>query len=151
MLYSSLKKRFRNCKNINIFNYAVSDTNSQGILYLQNKNQKDLKKLEGSSLEKNKKNINKDHTQKIKLIHIKKIISSFEYIDCIKIDIEGHEYKILDSLIENKDKIGKVVCEFHGTDEDLKNNKNFEFRKDYLIFRDKILKHKKNKWLIEWI
>ena len=55
----------------------------------------------------------------MKLIDINEILDKYEFIDCIKIDIEGHEYAIIESLIQNKHKIGRLVCEFHGTDEDI--------------------------------
>lgn len=150
LLYLNLKKRFKNYRNVNIYNNAVSNSNSQGFLYLRNKDDKDLSLLAGSSLEKNKKNINKLHSQKIELIHIEEIILKFKYIDCIKIDIEGHEYKILDYLIKNKNKIGKLVCEFHGTDEDIAINKNHEFRKNFLKYKDIIYKLQEDEWLITW-
>ena len=44
----------------------------------------------------------------------KKIKNRFKKIDLIKINIEGHEYKILPEIIKNKDKINKVVCQLHG-------------------------------------
>lgn len=150
LLYLNIKKKFKNYRNINIYNNAVSNSNSQGFLYLRNKDDKDLSLLAGSSLEKNKKNINKLHSQKIELIHIQEIISKFKYIDCIKIDIEGHEYKILDYLIKNKNKIGKLVCEFHGSDIDIKKNKNIEFRQSYQKYRDVIKELEKENWLVCW-
>ena len=39
-------------------------------------------------------------------------------IDFMNIDIEGHEYKILPFIIENRKKIGKVICELHGNSQD---------------------------------
>lgn len=150
LLYLNLKSRFKKYKNINIYNFAVSNSNSQGLLYLRNKNENDLKLLEGSSLEKNKKNINNQYYQKINLIDVQKIISNFEFIDCIKIDIEGHEYKILDTLIRNKNKIGKIICEFHGTDADIAINKNQEFRESFLKYKDIINKLTEDKWLVMW-
>lgn len=150
-LYLNLKHKFKGIDNILIFNKAVSNVETEGKLYLKTDSSNDLNMLEGSTLEINKKNINKNIYQKTQLISIQSIINKYEYIDCIKIDIEGHEYKILEILFENKKKIGKLVCEFHGTDEDLQNNKNINFREDYEQFRDKIMYHKNDQWLIDWI
>ena len=150
-LYSNLKNKFKGIKNVLIFNKAVSNVETEGNLYLKSDNFSDLNLFEGSSLEVDKKNINKNIFQKTHLISIQSIIDKYEYIDCIKIDIEGHEYKILEILFKNKSKIGKVVCEFHGTDQDLKNNKNIEFRKDYEQYRNEIMYHKKNEWLVDWV
>lgn len=149
-LYFNLKTKFKGIENILIFNEAVSNVEAEGILYLKTDSSSDLNILEGSSLEVGKKNIDKNIFQKTHLISIQSIIDKYDYIDCIKIDIEGHEYKILEILFKNKSKIGKVVCEFHGTDEDINNNKNIEFRKDFELFRDKINYHKNINWLIEW-
>tara|TARA_B100001057_G_C22549856_1_gene833008 strand:+ start:148 stop:798 length:651 start_codon:yes stop_codon:yes gene_type:complete len=149
-LYSNLKTKFKGIENILIFNEAVSNVEAEGSLYLKTDSSSDLNLLEGSSLEVGKKNIDKNIFQKTHLISIQSIIDKYDYIDCIKIDIEGHEYKILEILFKNKSKIGKVVCEFHGTDEDINNNKNIEFRKDFELFRDKINYHKNINWLIEW-
>lgn len=149
-LYFNLKTKFKGIENILIFNNAVSNIETEGNLYLKTSSSNDLNLLEGSSLEIDKKNIDKNIFQKTNLINIQSIIDKYNYIDCIKIDIEGHEYKLLEILFKNKTKIGKVVCEFHGTDEDLKNNKNIEFRTDYELFKDKIIYYKNMNWLIEW-
>lgn len=149
-LYLNLKYKFKDIKKVLVFNNAVSNVEAEGSLYLKTDSSSDLNLLEGSSLEVGKKNIDKNIFQKTHLISIQSIIDKYDYIDCIKIDIEGHEYKILEILFKNKSKIGKVVCEFHGTDEDINNNKNIEFRKDFELFRDKINYHKNINWLIEW-
>ena len=72
-----------------------------------------------------------DHGQFNKKINIKinsinDILRNFDYIDCIKIDIEGSEYDILPDIFKQRDKIGMVVCELHGINEsqDLENKKN---------------------------
>ena len=49
------------------------------------------------------------------MISIREILNQFDYIDLIKIDIEGSEYDILPEIIKNKSKIGKVICELHGS------------------------------------
>ena len=60
-----------------------------------------------SSLEK-KTNISLSKFIKVQCLCIGELINKFNYIDFIKIDIEGHEYKIIPSLIKNINKIGKI-------------------------------------------
>ena len=55
-----------------------------------------------------------------------------------------------DSLVKSKDKIGKLICEFHGTDIDIKKNKNLEFRDSYIKYKNTITKLMRNGWLIPW-
>ena len=83
------------------------------------------------------------------------MLNNFEYIDLIKIDIEGYEYEILPILIENKQKIGKIICELHGNPL-VKNKatgkiKNQHLSKKYLG----LVENLKNlnlyeKWFVEW-
>ena len=49
------------------------------------------------------------------MLSIREILNQFDYFDLIKIDIEGYEYNILPEIINNKNKIGKVICELHGS------------------------------------
>jgi hypothetical protein len=67
-------------------------------------------------LEKNKNNVDTKKFQIIKTVNIKEILDKHEFIDIIKIDIEGHEYKILNTLLLNVNKIGKIYCELNGSD-----------------------------------
>lgn len=149
-LYLNLKYKFKNYTNVNIYDKAISDKDSKNYLYLKTRENNNLNLLEGSSLEKKKKNINKNLFQETRTINIKKILDKYDFIDCIKIDIEGHEYKILDTLIDNKNKIGKLICEFHGSDVDIKKNKNLEFRQSYQKYRDAIKELEKENWLVSW-
>ena len=150
-LYNFLKEKFNKNKKVFVYNFAVSNINSEGLLFTKTNKTDDLTLLEGSSLEVKKKNIQRNNSQKVKLININNILEKYNYIDCIKIDIEGHEYKILDSLINNKKKIGKVICEFHGTDDDIIINKNYEFRESFLKYKNVILQLQKEEWLEMWV
>lgn len=109
-------QNFKNYKKVKLFNLAVSDKNGKNKLYLHKKSNKNNHFFfdQSSSLEKNKDNVDKNNFQIIKTINIKKILDKHKFIDVIKIDIEGHEYKILDILLLNINKIGKIYCELNG-------------------------------------
>lgn len=144
--YDLLNKKFANNKKVNTYNLAVSNVSKNQKLYLSNLNFKKKNLLifsQSSSLDRDKKNINSENFIYVRVININSILNKFKYIDLIKIDIEGAEYKILDKLIQKKSKIGKVVCELHE-----KSNKQIILKKRIL----KILKRKKllNNWFFEW-
>ena len=64
------------------------------------------------------------------MISIREILNKFDFINLIKIDIEGYEYNILPEIIKNKNKIGKVICELHGSS----SRKNKFLKNEYLNF-----------------
>jgi FkbM family methyltransferase len=111
-----LKKKFKNNKKVKLFFGAVTDTSIDNKLYFhkKNKNLMDLNYSQAASLEVNKQNIDKNNYITIKSYNISEILNSFESIDCLKIDIEGYEYKILPEIIKQNKKIKKVFCELHG-------------------------------------
>ncbi len=152
--YKYLVNRLKKYKNISFFNYAVSNQNSEGYIYFhkESPNENDLMYSQAASLEEKKENISLEKKFKIKIIHINDILSKFKKIDCIKIDIEGHEYKILPFLINNKHLIKKVVCELHGNSLNAQGQvKNAYLQNEYKnLVKD--LKDKKlyNDWFIEW-
>jgi len=115
-LYRLLIQNFKNYQKIKLFNLAVSNRDGKNKLYLHKKSNKNNHFLfdQSSSLEKNKNNIDKKKFQIIKTINIRKILNKHKFIDVIKIDIEGHEYKILDILLLHINKIGKIYCELNG-------------------------------------
>ena len=149
-----LKKKFEKYKNIQTVNCAVSNENSEKDFFLHkdSSHENDLTYSQAATLEPKKENISLDKKIKIKCIHIKDILNKFKYIDCIKIDIEGHEYKILPFIIENKKMIKKVICELHGNSLDkLGNVKNSFLKAEY----DKTIRTLKennlyNSWFLEW-
>ena len=100
-----------------------------------------------STLEKSKKNIDKKNFKNIDLISIQKVIKQHKYIDLLKIDIEGSEYKILPYITKNINKFTKIYCEFHGRDE-----KNRFFTKKFRYWLKKINSNKNyKKKIIPWI
>lgn len=112
--FKILKKRFYNIKNVEIYNFAVSDESSYTNLYLHNLTGKDsIDYSDSSSLYKEKFNVDRSKKIEVKTIDIKEILETYKSIDIIKINAEGAEFKILPQIIENYKKIGKVFCELH--------------------------------------
>lgn len=114
--YAYLENRFKKYSNVKTLNYGVSKQTESLDFFLSKENALGENKLDysqGGSLDKEKSNVNQKNSIKIKSININEILNNFTNIDIIKIDIEGHEYKILSSIIKNKYKIKKVVCELH--------------------------------------
>jgi FkbM family methyltransferase len=149
--YKLQKARFKNYKKIKIFNVCVDNNSGLKKIFFHKKSKSfgDIEYSHASSLDKNKDNISKNNFKVVRAVSINKILKKFKTIDLIKIDIEGNEYKILPSIINNRNKIKKVLCELHGRP----NNKNKDIRyfKKYLSLINK-LKEKKllNSWFIEW-
>ena len=114
--YQILKNRFKTNNKIKIFNKGVFNRTGFLDLYFHrdSKSVDDVRYNEASSYFSNKDFISKDKKILTQVIDIKEVISDFDYIDLIKIDIEGAEYLILDEIIKNFKKINKVICELHG-------------------------------------
>ena len=114
--YEHLQKKFMSYPNIKLFNNAISDTNSTQLLYYD-------KKGSGlSSLHKRKLdhfNIQFDEHEEVKLISLNTLFEnefsdkSFK-IDFCKIDIEGHELTVLNSIKNNFDRFKLIQFEFGG-------------------------------------
>ena len=122
--FKELNKIFKNNLNIKCVNKAVSSKESKfKKLYLHKLNKKNpILYSTGSSLDKNKENIDIKNFQNISTISINEILKSYNVIDLIKIDIEGNEYEILPEIFKNKKKIKKVICELHGSSKKTKNS-----------------------------
>ena len=147
-LYNILNRIFKKKNKIKCYNFAVSNINSKKKKLYYHKNIikfDSLELSESSSLEKNKKNISIKNYKYIKTISINKILKKFKEIEILKIDIEGHEYKIMKSVLKNIDKIQKIYLEMHG-----KSIKS-EFHKDYkkwIMLLSKKKEYKKK--IIHW-
>jgi FkbM family methyltransferase len=141
--YEILKNIFRKNSKIKIYNKAVSNTSKNQNLYLSAKltDNRNMSLSEVSSLESKKTNISLSKYIVVECISINELINKFNYIDFIKIDIEGHEYKIIPSLIKNINKIKKIYCEMHGS------THRIEFKKDFQSWDKKIKKLKNNKFI----
>ena len=140
--YLVQKNIFRKISKIKIFNKAVSKSNKKQKLYLHQFATyiNNMNTSESSSLEKKKSNISHENFIFVNSVSIKNLFKKFKYIDFIKIDIEGHEYKILPSIIKNIDKIGKIFCEMHGRDH------RIEFKNEFNFWDKKIKKYLKKKF-----
>lgn len=158
LCFEIMVRRFIDNERIKTYNLAVSNYKGISKLYLH-KNSKginDFNFIESSSLKNQKDNISKENKVMINVINISEILSKFNEIDLIKIDVEGSEYEILPTLIAEKNKIKNVLCEFHGGYKKNNNNqttnvKNRYFTKSYLDIIN-FLKEKNlyNNWLYEW-
>jgi len=129
--FKVLKNRFNNFEKIIPINKSVTDKNGKGVLYyhiLNNENP--VKFSTGSSLLEQKENVDKKNYQITEMLSIREILNQFDFIDLIKIDIEGYEYNIFPEIIKNKNKIGKVICELHGSS----SRKNKFLNNKYLNF-----------------
>ena len=96
--FNYLKDIFKFEKKISLFNLAISDQNSHEILYTP-----DIKRYSTPNSTLNKKNIKikNYNTQKVKTEKLDTFVqkNNIKKIDFIKIDVEGHEYKVLKSSI----------------------------------------------------
>lgn len=102
-LANNIQEKFKNNNKIKVFNYGLSDENNELFINVNN---------DGSSF-------NTTCTNPLKC-EVKSIIDFLdEYninkVDLIKINIEGDEYKLLDSLIENNKIIlfDNIQVQFH--------------------------------------
>ena len=144
-----LRKKFRNNKKVKLFFGAVTDTSQDNKLYFHknSRNSMDLNYSQAASLEIDKQNINKNDFITIKSYNISEILNSLSTIDCLKIDIEGHEYKILPEIIKQNKKIKKVFCELHGKPGTKKND---YLNSKYIEFTNELKRlNLYGKWFIE--
>ena len=141
--FEILKKIFKKNSKVKLYNFAVSNTLKSQKLYLS-KDSADITNMRYSempSLEKKKKNLSFKNYIIVRCLTFQKVMHKLKFIDFLKIDIEGHEYKILPSIIKRIDKIGKVYCEMHGQNK----SRSMGFDKDFKKWNKKlsILKIKK--------
>jgi FkbM family methyltransferase len=108
-----LRKKFSKFSNIKIFNYGVSNIDGYRKLYLHTNAQTHFSLGEGSSFDKSKENINTNNFLLVKCVSVHNILKKFKRINLLKVDIEGDEYRIINTIIKNINKIDKVFCEFH--------------------------------------
>ena len=95
------------------------------------------------SLEKKKTNISSKNYILVKCINVDDLFKKFKKINFLKIDIEGHEYKILPSIIKNIKKFDKIFYEIDGK------THRFEFKAEFKKW-DKKLEKLKYKKFIYW-
>ena len=118
-----LKKKFKNKRNVKVFQEALSDKNSSSILYI---NKHDLTTTLAKNINNNlyfklkaklfQTNIDgMVETQvKTKVIRLdKKLRGNNKNIDLIKIDTEGYEFQVLKGVGKNLDISRYLIVEFH--------------------------------------
>ena len=147
--FKILEKKFNKRSNVSLFQLAVSndEKNKKLFFHLNSKDKNDLNYSQAASLDQKKENISEDNYLDVKCLNIKDILNKYEKIDCIKIDIEGHEYKILPEIIRNRAKINRVFCELHGAPNS-KKNKHLKLNYEKLINNLKNM-NLYNTWFIE--
>ena len=148
--FEKLIKNLKGCDNVKCYNKGISKDGSNMKLYhhKDNFNKRDLS--EASSFLELKENIDVNKFDIVSTISISSLINKYQYIDLIKIDIEGYEYEIIQDLINNKHKIKYVLCELHGNPKNLSQKglkKNIFLQKKY----NNLIKHlEKNQLLNNW-
>lgn len=118
--FNYLKDIFRFEKKISLFNIAISDRNGHEILYTP-----DIKRHSTPNSSLNKKNIKMRNfnTQKVRIEKLDSFVkkNKIKKLDFIKIDVEGHEYKVLKSSIYTLKKFKPILL----IELIKKNNNNF--------------------------
>lgn len=87
--YSLCRDKFRNVKNVRIFNYGIGDKNGTSEIYMNG--------------DATSSNIKSDKVEEIKISTLRSSIDSLGItnIDLLKINIEGDEYGLLEKAIED--------------------------------------------------
>lgn len=97
-----------------------------------------------SSLKSNKSNIDAGHFHSVIGLEIGALINSYEKIDIMKIDIEGGEVDLFESLMRNYKKIEYLLMELHF-------NNVLGYEENILEFRKFINVHSLDeKWKLDW-
>jgi len=101
--YEFIKKRFRNVKKIHVFKYGLGGKTETSTLHLS----KDATSVYGKS----------DKLEKVRLVSILEVLqkNKIKTVDLVKLNIEGGEYELLESLIQAKSvkKFKNFQIQFH--------------------------------------
>jgi FkbM family methyltransferase len=115
--YQVLKERFLGVSNVHCLNKGVLDRDDTMQLYLhENAHEDQVKWSTGSSLLKNKGNINQNSCVEIEVIDLARFIKELDMeIKVLKMDVEGVECLIINKLIDSHliDKIKFLIAETH--------------------------------------
>lgn len=116
--FNFLTNKYKKNKKIIINNYAISNRKGEFKFYMKNYNNKfDFVGNAGSSLKKNKSNVDKTNYELVKTIKISEYISqnNFKNIELMKIDAEGSEYDIIFDIFDANllSNINKIYFEDH--------------------------------------
>ena len=141
--FHQLYKNLHKFKNINLLNCAVSDKTS--IINLFNHKNSFLDPIGfsiSSSIKENKINMDLSNPEKTLVLNFSDLLKNFEQIYILKIDIEGAEIDIWNSIREHYRKIKYVFIEIHD-----QINPGLRVEID-----DFILKHQLSKcWFTNWV
>lgn len=117
--FAMLKKRFEYNDNVTCINKGVWKENSKMKLYFHSEfDGNNIPWSVGSSIIKEKGNVNTDNYTEVDLIDLSEFINGFNTpIKVLKIDIEGAEIEVLNKLIDTRkyENIGKILVETHET------------------------------------
>lgn len=112
--FKALKRLELKNKKIIALNKGVSNKTGKYKLYLYSNHKTDpLKWSTGSSLDKMKNNLSNDFIY-VEIVDIKEILKN-RFFEIIKVDVEGEEINILNSIIKNNlsNRFGNLFVEMH--------------------------------------
>ena len=115
-----LNSKFKNKKNVIINGEGLSNVNDESTLF-SDKSGSGLGSLTKRRLDHF--NIDFDYNEKIKLVRLDEYWNEnikSEYIDLLKIDVEGHEIQVLEGLGEKINNVRSIQFEFGGCNIDTK-------------------------------
>lgn len=137
--FENIESKFKNNKKIKVFNYGIYDQTSDVSFIPLN---------EGSSVANlNEKNNIDKNFDTVKVKSFKDVYDelSIDFIDLIKINVEGSEYRIFNNIFENGyvNKIKNFQVQFH---------KEFPDSEKFLYeIRKELSKTHKQDWSYEWV
>ena len=115
--YILLEEKCKILPNINSIKKAAGITNRSVNLFLHSDNhgENKIEFSEASSIKFNKPNVSKENFEIVEELDFAEFLNNFEYIDIIKIDIEGYEIDLLNHLLDKNSltNVGKVFVETH--------------------------------------
>lgn len=121
LAHTELLKKYSDNEKIVIHNVGVAAYNGQMKFYkriIDNGNS-DIAMTVGTSSFADKSNINVNDSFEIGVINLVEFINKFSYVDLIKIDIEGGEIDVINSILDSDSTLGKIGYIFFETHENI--------------------------------
>jgi FkbM family methyltransferase len=113
-VFASTVKHMLKYKNLEFLQAAVVDRPAKLDLYFHKDNHIDPVGFSiSASLKQNKANISQEHSRPVVTIEFDSLMKNFSSVSLMKIDIEGGEIDLFDSIIKNKEKIKYLLVETH--------------------------------------
>tara|TARA_B100000965_G_C19587698_1_gene756537 strand:- start:1913 stop:2614 length:702 start_codon:yes stop_codon:yes gene_type:complete len=147
-IFKKIKIKYSKNKNIKIFNFAISDKNSQKNIFINHHNltssltefnyNNNYLKLKSKIFNTTPKGMIKKKL-KIKTVKMNTFLSNnkINKIDLIKIDTEGHELAVLIGIENKISKVKNILIEFHN--DEIFHNYNPDKVHQYLIKNNFVL------------